>query len=54
MIDYIVFGTIGVGVLILVALITSFPREPDNLRHEKSFLGDKNPLPSFTDAAEVK
>ncbi|CBY08963.1 unnamed protein product [Oikopleura dioica] len=53
MIDYIVFGTIGVGVLILVALITSFPREPDNLRHEKSFLGDKNPLPSFTDAAEL-
>jgi hypothetical protein len=54
MIEYVVFGTIGVGVFILVALITSFPREPDNVRLEKSFLGESNPLPSFTDAAEVK
>ena len=53
MIEYVVFGTIGVGVLILAALVTSFPREPDNVRHEKTFLNENKPIPSYKDPSEV-
>ena len=41
----IVVGCCTVLVLILVLLIVSFPRKPDNVRHEKSFLNDSSLLP---------
>ena len=48
---------LGCGVLValvlLAALLVSFPRSPDNIRHEKSFLNDSTLLPSLDDEPEV-
>ena len=34
-------------VVILTALVISYPREPDNIRHEKSFLDSTELLPGL-------
>jgi len=40
-------------VLILIALVISYPREPDNIRHEKSFLDSTELLPGLSDDPTV-
>jgi len=40
-------------VVILTALVISYPREPDNIRHEKSFLDSTELLPGLSDDPTV-
>jgi len=42
----VILGIIGL-------FIISFPRNPDNIRHEKSFLNDSSLLPSLDDDSKV-